>query len=64
MKYIMEHYGTAILVSVTLVALAIVVVGLCTGGFVETQFQNALTSFFTDMKGLAGSSDGGAFIMP
>ncbi len=51
MKYIMEHYGAAILVSVALVALGIVVVALCTGdGFVATQFQSALTAFFSKMN--------------
>ena len=56
MKYIMEHYGSAILVSVALVALGIVVVALCTGdGFVAQQFQKAMESFFTNLNGLTGA---------
>lgn len=59
MKYIMEHYGSAILVSVALVALGIVVVALCTSdGFVAKQFQEAMSSFFDNMKGLTGAGGG------
>lgn len=55
MKYIMEHYGAAILVSLTLLALGGVVILLCNGnGFVATQFQDALKSFFSSMNGLNG----------
>ena len=54
MKYIMEHYGAAILVSVALVALGVIVVALCTGdGFISTQFQTALQGFFTKMDGMS-----------
>lgn len=52
MKYIMEHYGAAILVSLTLVALGGVVIVLCREGFVGEQFQEALRSFFASMNGL------------
>ena len=52
MKYIMEHYGAAILVSVTLLALGGVVIVLCRDGFVGEQFQEALKSFFSSMNGL------------
>ena len=57
MEKIMDQYGETILKAIIFVALAGIIIFLCTNdGFVATQFQNALTSFFTDMNSLSGGS--------
>ena len=49
MKHIMEHYGTAILTGVVLVALGVTLVAFAKSEFITTQFEGALTGFFTNM---------------
>ena len=55
MEEIMKHYGPAILVTLTLLVLGGIIYGLYTTGFLTTQFQNALTQFFTNMNGFVPS---------
>lgn len=53
MKQVMEHYGPAILVILVFVLLGAILASLLTtDGIVATQFQNALTTFFTKMSGM------------
>lgn len=52
MKHIMEHYGSAILTGVVLVALGVTLVAFAKSPFVNQQFQQGLTSFFTNMGSL------------
>lgn len=55
MKYIAEHYGPALVAFAIMIALAVLMVGLTQdGGFVEQQFQNAFSGFFTRMNGISG----------
>ena len=49
MKHIMEHYGTAILTGVVLVALGVTLVAFAKSSFITTQFEGALTGFFSNM---------------
>lgn len=54
MEQVIKHYGNAILAVVVLLALgAIIVAMLQNGGTVDTEFQNALTGFFSRMSGLS-----------
>lgn len=55
MKYIAEHYGPALVAFAILIALASLIVGmLAKGGAIQTQFEDALSSFFTSMQSVAG----------
>lgn len=54
MEQVMKHYGNAILAVIVLLALgAIIVSALSSEGYVASEFKNALTSFFSNMNGLA-----------
>lgn len=53
MKKVFEHYGDAILAVIVLLALgAILVTALKSDGYVATEFFEAITSFFDDMKAI------------
>lgn len=53
MEQVIKHYGNAILAVVVLLALGVIVVVLLEkGGYVDTEFQKALTSFFSSMNAL------------
>ena len=52
MKYIMEHYGAAIVVSIVLVALGAVVVGIVKSPEIAAQFKSALSDFLTNIKAI------------
>lgn len=54
MKWIQAHFGEALIAAVCLLALGSVVVGVIKSPEVATQFHSALSTFFTDMMGLAG----------
>lgn len=56
MKHIMEHYGTAILTGVVLVALGVTLVAFAKSPFINQQFQQALTNFFTNMNALGAGA--------
>ncbi len=57
MEQVMKHYGNAILAIVVLMMLgAILVAALKSDGYVATQFQSALSTFFTKMNAMAGIS--------
>lgn len=58
MEQVIKHYGNAILAIVVLMLLgAILVAALKTdGGYVATQFESALSTFFTKMNTMAGMS--------
>lgn len=53
MKHIMEHYGTAILTGVVLVALGVTLVAFAKSSFITTQFEGALTGFFSNMGAIS-----------
>lgn len=53
MEQVMKHYGNAILAVIVLLALgAILVAALSADGYVAKEFEDALTTFFTQMKAL------------
>ena len=53
MEQVMKHYGNAILAVIVLLALgAIIVAALSSDGYVATEFQKSLTSFFANMNGM------------
>ena len=52
MKHIMEHYGSAILTGVVLVALGVTLVAFAKSPFINQQFQQALSDFFSKMGAL------------
>lgn len=52
MKHIMEHYGSAILTGVVLVALGVTLVAFAKSPFINLQFQQALSDFFGKMGAL------------
>ena len=55
MKYVMEHFGAALVAAAILLALATLIVSLLTGdGAIAQQFQNALSTFFSDMHSITG----------
>lgn len=56
MKHIMEHYGSAILTGVVLVALGVTLVAFAKSPFINQQFQGALTNFFSDMNGIGAGN--------
>lgn len=51
----MKHYGPAILTMLTLLVLGVIVYGMYSTGFLRTQFETALTQFFTNMNGFVPS---------
>ena len=53
MKHIMEHYGKAILTGVVLVALGVTLVAFAKSSFITTQFEGALTGFFSNMGAIS-----------
>lgn len=54
MEQVIKHYGNAILAVVVLLALGAIIVALLKeGGYVDTEFKNALTGFFNSMKALS-----------
>lgn len=54
MEQVMKHYGNAILAVVVLLALGAIIVAALSGeGYVATEFENALTTFFASMKALS-----------
>lgn len=55
MKYIVEHFGPALVAMAIFIVLAGVIVGLLkTDGTVVSQFTDTLVSFFTDMRSVSG----------
>lgn len=53
MEQIIKHYAPAIIAILVSVLLGAILAGLLTtDGIVATQFQNALTTFFTKMSGM------------
>lgn len=55
MKYIVEHYGPALVAIAVMVALAALIVGMLTNnGVLATQFSDALSTFFTKMNEATG----------
>lgn len=55
MKYIAEHYGPALVAFAVMIALAVLMVAMTKdGGFVQQQFENAFSGFFTKMNGVTG----------
>ena len=55
MKYIMEHYGPAVLAGFIFLALgALIVALLANDGAIATEFTNAISGFFTQMRNAAG----------
>lgn len=51
MDQIMKHFGSAILAAVVLLALGGIIITLA-NGTVQTQFNNLLANFFSDMNAL------------
>lgn len=54
MEWVQAHFGKALIAAVCLLALGVVVVGVIKDPEVAAQFKNLLSTFFTDMMGLAG----------
>lgn len=52
MKHIMEHYGTAIITAIVLVALGVTLVALAKSPWIVEQFKAALTNFMANMNSL------------
>ena len=48
----MEHYGTAIITGIVLVALGVTLVTLAKSPWIVAQFQGALTNFMNNMNSL------------
>ena len=48
----MEHYGTAIITGIVLVALGVTLVALAKSPWIVEQFKGALTNFMTNMNSL------------
>lgn len=56
MKYVMEHYGNALVAAAVLLAIGALLVGLlANGGTISQQFTNALSSFFNSMQAVTGA---------
>lgn len=55
MKYVIEHYGPALVAAAIMIALAALVVSMITAdGAVGQQFQQAMDNFFTGMNSIPG----------
>lgn len=55
MKYVIEHYGPALVAAVIMIALAALVVSMiASDGAVGQQFQQAMENFFTEMNNIPG----------
>ena len=55
MKYIIEHYGPAILAVTVFIALGVLIAGmLVSNGAIATQFTGTVTNFFSQMKDATG----------
>lgn len=55
MKYVVEHYGSALVTIAILITLAALIVGmLASDGVIAQQFSNAITTFFTKMNAVTG----------
>lgn len=52
MKHIMEHYGTAIITAIVLVALGVTLVAIAKSPWIVEQFKGALTNFMANMNSL------------
>ena len=52
MKHIMEHYGTAIITAIVLVALGVTLVAIAKSPWIVEQFKAALTDFMANMNSL------------
>ena len=52
MKHIMEHYGTAIITGIVLVALGVTLVAIAKSPWIVDQFKGALTNFMDNMNSL------------
>ena len=52
MKHIMEHYGTAIITGIVLVALGVTLVAIAKSPWIVEQFKGALTNFMDNMNSL------------
>ena len=52
MKHIMEHYGTAIITGIVLVALGVTLVAIAKSPWIVEQFKGALTNFMANMNSL------------
>ena len=48
----MEHYGTAIITGIVLVALGVTLVALAKSPWIVDQFKGALTNFMANMNSL------------
>lgn len=53
MKWLMAHFGEAMVAFVSLTALGVVVVAAIKDPTVAAQFKDMLSTFFTDMRGIA-----------
>lgn len=59
MKWIMEHFGQALLVAAVLVALGALIIGMLNSdGTIATTFHDSITSLFDDMSSITGSGAG------
>ena len=55
MKYIVEHYGPALVAIAIMVTLAGLIVGMLSGdGVIAKEFSDAVTTFFAEIKSAAG----------
>lgn len=52
MKWLMAHFGEAMVAFVCLIALGTVVVGVINGPTIAAQFTDLISTFFTDMRGI------------
>lgn len=52
MKWLMEHYGDAMIAFVCLLALGTLFVGVINGPTIAAQFTDLISTFFTDMRGI------------
>lgn len=52
MKWLMEHFGGAMVAFVSLIALGTVVVAVIKSPTIAAQFTDLLSTFFTDMRGI------------
>lgn len=55
MKYIIEHFGPALVAMAIFIVLAGLIVSLLSSdGTIATQFKDTIVSFFTDMRSITG----------
>lgn len=52
MKWLMSHFGEAMVAFVCLLTLGAVVVGVIKSPTISTQFTDLLSTFFADMRGI------------